>query len=715
MKNLFASEALMILLLLTGGHLPQANAQSGRYNGPAIDFERVQQEPPLYGECSRLSKKTGREVLACTFGADEARRMAMKYGGGYGQIHGFLRGFSWGLYSMANVAANDASAMNQGALAVNGMDYYLNSALQLGQQQGVAQGRIAGSDLAVERFISAVDTGKFPSSQFGMPQFSYAGEDNGYERFVDKNGAKSPRQILREEFGHMNSYMRAYDNLDTVFIGDVPRISIWDAWHDDGIYGFETQPWLDAETVLKVWLERSIYAKPRFDALNTPPLTEPVLDREGKRVIEDRAPKTRPVDLQQIFKSAFINAYKHYVRYYFSRELYRALDEGQLQGGFVGIELGRRLAYQKGMIGAFNARFNESSRHAFQSAFENASRSSFMATFEDYANNAKLDIDFTDVIGLDDDGILQPGEAIAVSFKVRNSGGRATSVRASLGGDVIEPQLLPLPNMPALTTKVYRTPAIAVVNPQLRTGVNANLILKVNGKDIPHAEKVMTPIQIASHRTMVETTIGAARAFVAVQNISTLRSTGDAKVDLVLPDRTLSRALGAFEAGQIKEAEMSLSGLDPFELIKGIDAGIQVTMNDRLMSDGKLKFIPADVKLELAAYFDQLTKGKGIVPASLPLEDRLTEVKKMIADKNFADVADDMKGNPWKDNKLSTMLGLLVHNLESIDQTSAAKKVYAQLGQDLWEHRKKLGKVLFFRSGKRKEYESLCQVLMQRK
>jgi len=87
----------------------------------------------------------------------------------------------------------------------------------------------------------------------------------------------------------------------------------------------------------------------------------------------------------------------------------------------------------------------------------------------------------------------------------------------------------------------------------------------------------------------------------------------------------------------------------------------------------------------------------------------------MIADKNLADVSDDIKGNPWKDSKLSTMVGLLVQNLKSVDQTSATRKMYARLGQDLWEHRKELGKGLFFKSGKRKEYESLCKELMQRK
>jgi hypothetical protein len=95
------------------------------------------------------------------------------------------------------------------------------------------------------------------------------------------------------------------------------------------------------------------------------------------------------------------------------------------------------------------------------------------------------------------------------------------------------------------------------------------------------------------------------------------------------------------------------------------------------------------------------------------LEDRIAEVKKMIADKNLADVSGDIKGNPWKDDGLSTMLGLLVHNLKSIDQTSATKKIYAKLGKDLWEHRKKLGQILFFKSGNRKQYESLCKELMQ--
>jgi hypothetical protein len=713
MNILFASKLTILLLIITGGGLTHSYAQSGRYNGPGIALERIRQEPPQYSECNRPSQKTGREAMACNFGVEEARRMAMRYGGGYGRMHGYLRGFSWGLYRMSNLTANDASAMNQGALAVNGMGSYINSGVQLGQQQGEKQGRDAGFNMAVNRFVSAVDTGRFPSSQFNMPLASYAGEDNGYERYVDRNGARSPQQILREDLGHMNSSMRAYDNLDNVFIDNVPRISLWDAWHADGIYRFETGQWLDADLALKVWLKRPIDTKSRFNELNKPPLTEPVLDREGKPIIENGAPKTRNIDLQQVFKSAFVNAYRHYAQYYCSHELYRALDEGQMQGELVGIELGKRIAYQKGLIEAFNAKFKESSRQAFRSAYENAFQSSFTTTFNDYADNAKLDIEFTDVIGREDDGIIQPGEAVAVSFKVRNSGGRATSIRATLGGDVIEPQLLALGNMPALATKEFKTSAIAAINPNLHTGTNANLLLKVNDKEIPHAEKVMTPIQIAGQRNVVETRTGAARAFIAVQNITTLRSAGNVKVALALHGKTLERILGMAEAGQIKEAEFDISALDPLDLIKGIDAQIQVTMGDRFMSDGRLKLISADVKLELAAYFDQLIKGQGLVPSTIRLEDRIAAVRKMIADKNLAEVSEDIKGNPWKDNGLSTMLGLLVHNLKSMDQPSAAKKIYAKLGQDLWEHRKKLGQVLFFKSGNRKQYESLCKELMQ--
>jgi len=113
-----------------------------------------------------------------------------------------------------------------------------------------------------------------------------------------------------------------------------------------------------------------------------------------------------------------------------------------------------------------------------------------------------------------------------------------------------------------------------------------------------------------------------------VQNVSTVRSAGDVKVDLVLPGRSVVRELGAVEAGQVKEAEMSVSGLDPLELIKGIDAGIQVTMNDRFMSNGKLKFVSADAKRELASYFDQLIKGRGLIPANMQLEDRNRGSKK---------------------------------------------------------------------------------------
>lgn len=705
---------LLALSSILENGLTHAYAQSGRYNGPPMDFERTRREPPLYDECRHLYDSSSREASACNFGVEEARRTAMKYGGGYGHIQGFLRGFSWGLHRMTDLTSYDSRAMRQGAQAADGMDSYINAAIQLGRQEGESQGRAAGIKMAVDRFASAVDTGKFPSSQFTLPPVLYAGEDNGYERFVDSNGAKSPQQILQDELGSMNFHLRAYENLDRVFIGDIPRLSLRDAWRDDGLHRFDRKQWLDADAALKVWLERPVDSKSRYHSLNDSKRKEFAAERDEKPAAGNQDSKaTRSQDLQKIFKSSFVKAYKHYAQYYFSQEFYRTLDDGQMQGELVGIELGKRIAYQKGLIEAFNAKAKESSMRAFQSAFENTCRDSFRTTFFDYSDNAKLTADFLDVIGLTEDGIIQPGETIAVSFKVTNSGGQATSLRASMEGDVIEPHMLTLGSMPALATKVFKTAAIAAINPQLHTGTNANLLLKVNDIGVPHAEKVMTPIQIASYKNVIETTAGMVRTAVAVQNISTRRSSGNVKVQLVFSGKILAKELGAVEAGQFKETEMAISGMDPFELIKGIDTVIQITMNDRFMSDSQFKLIPPDAKLELASYFDQLIKGRAIVPENLPVEDRITSVKKLIADKNLIDVTADSNGNPWKDNKLSTMLGLLVHNLTSIDQTSAIKKVYAKLGKDLWEHRKKLGQVLFIKSGKRKEYESLCKELMR--
>jgi flagellar biosynthesis/type III secretory pathway protein FliH len=713
MKKIAAFMLLFALSNIPVNKSTPAYAQSGRYNGPPMDFERVRQEPSLYDECKHLYDDSSREASACHFGVEEGRRMAMKYGGGYGRIQGFLRGFSWGLHRMADLTSYDSRAMRQGARAVDGMDSYIDAAIQLGKKEGESQGRAAGTKMAVERFTSAVDTGRFPSSQFTLPPVLYRGEDNGYERFVDSNGPKSPQQILQGELSSLNSHLNAYENPDRAFIGDIPHISLRDAWKDDGLHRFDRKQWLDGDSALKIWIEKPVDGKPRYNALNDSKRKEFTSEREGRPAEgKPEAKAARATDLQQIFRSSFVKAYAHYAHYYFSQEFYNTLDDGQMQGEFVGIELGKRIAYQKGLIEAFNAKAKETSMHAFQSAFEDTCRDSFRNTFYDYSDNAKLTIDFSDVIGMTEDGIIQPGETIAVSFKVTNSGGQAASLRASMEGDVVEPHSVTLGGMPALATKVFTTPAIAAISPQLRTGMNANLLLKVNGIDVPHAEKVLTPIQITSYKNAFETTAGKVLTNIAVQNISTRRSTGNVKVQLIFSGKTHAKDLGMVEAGQFKETDIAISGVDPFELIKGIDTGIEITMNDRLMSDSQFKLIPPDTKLELASYFDQLIKGRGWVPENLPVEDRITSVKKLIVDKNLADVTADTDGNPWKDNKLSTMLGLLVHNLTSLDQTSATKKIYSKLGKDLWEHRKKLGQVLFIKSGKRKEYESLCKELM---
>jgi hypothetical protein len=57
-----------------------------------------------------------------------------------------------------------------------------------------------------------------------------------------------------------------------------------------------------------------------------------VKDQDGNPVIDPATgkPQERVIDLQGIFRTAFVNAYGYYVNSYFSSKFYRNLDAGQL-------------------------------------------------------------------------------------------------------------------------------------------------------------------------------------------------------------------------------------------------------------------------------------------------------------------------------------------------------------------------------------------------
>jgi len=118
-----------------------------------------------------------------------------------------------------------------------------------------------------------------------------------------------------------------------------------------------------------------------------------------------------------------------------------------------------------------------------------------------------------------------------------------------------------------------------------------------------------------------------------------------------------------------------------------------------------------DTRLAKAQYFNQVVNGRGYVPAGVDRQSRIAQLSALIVTANSQETIGS-GANIWKiDNGLNSVLGLVRNEYRNTTQSADANKAYKALAQDLWKSRKNLGKFLFFKSAKRKAYETLCKQL----
>ncbi len=695
--------------VLIGSMSLSASAFAAHYDGPAVDVNFNNQKPAKYAECDQYLNATARQYAACEFGRDEAERMATRFAGGNGRTEGYLRGFSWGLYKMTKAYQNDATEMKAGEKLVDGMGNYMQAGIQAGQNAGNSQGSSSGKSDAITRFTSIIDTGKNPDGAVRVPQTSYEGEDNGYQKYV--GAVPTAEQIMKNDIDV--GQLKVYDDWDALYLGEKQPLNVWDLYFSDGTYVFEKAKWYDKDLAFKVWNERPIDTRPKFDNLNNPPL---LIDPANGQPTTDPL-VGKPVDFQSIFRSAFKNSYTWYVNYYYAQQFNQNIDMGQLAGEMVGTQVGKRLAANTGLVGAFNKKFKESSTASFRDSFVASYTGNFNSNFQDYLTNPKLSISFDSIVGSENDGIYQPGEAISVKFSVKNFGGVATPLEAYLTGDIIEGSTQSF-NIGKLKSGAFTTALIAKIDPRLQPRQKANLRLHINGLQDDLSETVQRFVEMSDATFRLDVSKGAGEVTASVQNVSTVRTPGKVEATLRLNGKVAAvQELGTIEHGDTAQTVLSFSGIDPLLLIDGssLDATVTITMEGATMDARNITMRAPDPQAALANYFNKLVNDSGMVPAGVSREDRTAAVRNRILENNKDETKAYHKitaARIYRDAASSTMLGKVVDEFKSNAQSAASRKAYDGLAKEMYKAHSNFSRIIFiFKSAGRKAYDTLCEGL----
>jgi hypothetical protein len=681
------------------------------YDGPRIDYNFAMQEPKSYEICDKYINDSARHMLSCVKGRDEARRMATRFAGGEGRLEGYLRGYAWGLHKTVKVNSDDATEMAEGARLVSG----LNDQLQVGIQAGIKAGQRDGSPLGAQearnRFHRAVNTSSLPSDRITVPATNYQGEDNAYVRYIGK--VPTAEQILREDSNI--GELPIFNSYDRTYLGQPERRNAFDYYFGDGTYRFETTRWDRPNEAWNIWVRVPNDARPDFDNINqdaprTPVTIDPATGRQvGGELI---------TDFKTIWRDAFVSSYAYYANYFFSKSFHENVDMGQLNGEAIGVQVGKRIARTRGLQVAFDAKFKESSQSSYRGSFTEAYTSSFQTTFADYSRNPKLSIELIEVVGADNDGIIQPGERIGVKFKVVNAGGVGTQLNVSLTGDVQDTSVENRLNINALSAREFTTDYIATVDSRLRPRDTARLVLNVNGLQAQYGQTVNQLVEISGQKLSLSINNGTGTITVSATNVSTVTTPGVVSAELKLNGRTTQAIAGNLAAGATQDMLLNFSGLDPLNLIQSkMTAYVSVKHNDKVVESVQLELGSANRDLDLVSYFDAIANSRGFTPAGKTEEDRAVELISTLGQVNAQEVANnDKRGgtNMYRKTPGLTIPGKLAEKFVSSVQNDIAKERYDRLAKILISERKKFKRFLFW-APKQKHYTNLVRTFSKNK
>lgn len=683
-------------------------------NGLDINFNET--EPREYEYCDKLIStdttipEAGRfEVFkACNYGLDDARRMAERFGGGNGQIEGYHRGYAYGLKEGYDMGSGDPVAYKQGQSSVDAVGQYLESGLQEGVNKGNQEGDQDGSSEARVRFHKAVDTGKFPSRDIAPTPRAYMPRANAYASLVPRHQQvpTSARQIIdQKDTKELESLQLkdfpVYSQFDASTWGEVRKLSWFELWYDNGMYTFSRDRYYDSNQAMNVWLQRPIDTKPRYQALQN----INVLDTAGQRI-----------DLQNVFTKAFKESYRYYVNYYFAKNFKRSVDMGQLHGKAVGLQIGKRTSFGQGLVAAFNKKYEDSARSTYINAYKLSFQTSFNTVFNDYANNPKLEILGMELVGMEDDGIIQPGEEVAVKFKMKNVGGVSAPLTATLTGEVLDSREMKGSIAPLSTKVIESGVAVATIDPRLESGENADLVLNVNGIKANYYHYVTKLVKLTGLSNVTTDALsGSVSVTVNAENVSTKATAASISAQLIVDGKIVAEAnAGTLGAGARANLDLKLSNIDPMVLLdSSVNAKTVLKMGDTVLESRAVSFSTQNRTNDLVNYFGQLINNKGLIKNGASVEDRTTEVMKAIVELNRRELeANKDDGNIWKDSADKTIPGKLRANKQLANNSDAALKQYDKIARQMYQNKDILPQFLFFKA-KKKAYIALLNTLVQ--
>jgi hypothetical protein len=392
-------------------------------------------------------------------------------------------------------------------------------------------------------------------------------------------------------------------------------------------------------------------------------------------------------NIQDIYKQAFVNSYEKVAGYYYNEAYNNMLDDGTNAGEYVGQQIGQRLAYQSGLVNAYNATFRARELDTFKNGiqtvnpavpgYDSAFKTQFGKEFTFYSTNPVIGVDAFSIAPTGPraaDGIVEPGEGIAASFVVRNYGGVPATLPVTLEGDITGASSASLV-VPQLRTVTQAGTLTASISSSIASQSNADVTLNVNGSRIPLAQYVTRQVVSTAPQYSADFANGKVTVSMALQNVSRVDSY-DA-VTLTITDslgRTQSLPM-IVKANQTWNPSVNLTGFDQLSMIDGnVSVKVQAMLGSVQIGSGTLVVSTTDKYNQLAAAFEIIAQGTDANKQAAMLSRLMNDIQ---------GEAENASGGQYDDSHGPFLIAALVNAKATHAQTATTIAAYNSLAVSL--------------------------------
>ena len=618
-------------------------------------------------------------VAGGTAAMQTAQRLATQQGRNDGFRTGYAWGLRSGIDSTSSDPAQlSAGQLALNAQSSPQAIQDLSIADQAGASAGAAQGTANGDQEAVGRFHAAIDTGAMPSQAVAPTDYAkynaqYSSPySNPYAQTV--GAIQSELDILNSgqiDPGQVSFYSNGYDS---GIFGNSPQFRPGDFYVSSGRYGFNSSQ--DAGAAFNMYISRGGFNHSDYDRLGsvqiitgytTPPAAPapapvapapvapaPVAPAPGPvtggpghgggaggngggghagpgapaapaaptaPVVAAPAPAApQPIyttyNLKQIYQDSFIRSYSQFASYYYNDAYNDILNDGTNAGYYAGAQVGEKLAFQTGIVNAYNAQFRQREGSAFVIGAGNlpgynaSFNAQFATEYTNYATHPQIGVDSFSIVGIRNDGIVEPNEAITASYTVHNYGGVDATLPVTLEGDVTGAAQASVV-VTKLTTSHQSGSLGATIASTVASQSNANVVLDVNGSRIPLVQYVTNQIIPSPGTFVADMPHGTVAVTLPLQNVSTANSYDTIKyvvTDNVGHSQTF--AVGFLAGGQTYNIPMNDAGLNPLDLIDAkITIQVQAILGSVVVGQATMAIPSNDRYNMIAQAFEVAAQG----------------------------------------------------------------------------------------------------------